>query len=135
MSQAKDLSHQKNRGILQNLISVMVADCRIDPAETRFLEKMCQRMGISREELADVFLNLGMIKEYVPDQPQERIAQLLDMVFMMMVDGHIDDREVDVCKLAAQRFGFDAAVIDTIIESLEQGKEREEIGRLLQASV
>lgn len=135
MNHVKDLSHQKKRGILQNLISVMVADCKIDPAEMQFLEKTRQRMGISREELTEVFLNLGIIQEFIPEEPQERIAQLLDMVFMMMVDGHIDDREVEVCTLTAQRFGFDAAVINTIIESLEQGKEREEISRLLQASV
>ena len=97
--------------------------------------KIRKRMGIGSKELTEIFSNLGTIKEFIPENPQERIDHLLDMIFMMAVDGHIDAREVEVCMHAAERFGFDTSVIHTIVESMEQGKERDQISELLQSFV
>lgn len=52
--------------------------------------------------------------------------QLLDAVFMMVIDGEIDRREMELCQAIAIKLGFPSSVVPklVIIEGIRKGQER-----------
>lgn len=131
---AEPLTPQK-KSALRNVITVMLADCKIEPTEKKFFDDFCRRIGATQEDVKEIFARLAGSQYVVPDDPRECICQLLDMVYMMVSDGHIDHREVEVCIQVAERMGFDSSVIKTIMTFVEKGTEREQIQQYLQDSI
>lgn len=120
------------KSTLRNVIAIMLADGKIEDTEQKYLDDVCRRIGAGREDVEEILSNLSGSRYSVPDNPRERICQLLDMVYMMASDGCVDHREMEVCIQLAECMGFDAAVVKTIVKSVDKGTEREQIQEYLQ---
>ncbi len=119
------------KSAVRNVIGVMLADGKIDPREKAFLKVVCNRVGITRQELADLVRNPAGIEFVRPKDDQERAIQMCDMVFMMLADGEIDRRELEFCMVAAQRLGFHPKVVPEltakIIANIKGGRSQQRV--------
>ena len=122
-----DQATKEKKAAVMNVLAVMFADGKIDETEKKFLGAVCKRVGLSQEELKELLSDPGNIKFTVPESRKERIFQLLDMVFMMMIDGEIDQREMDVCITLATRMGFRPTAVSTIVEAIKKGRNRDQV--------
>ena len=122
---------KEKKTAVANAIAVMTADGKIDNSELKLLAAICARVGLSEKKTKEVLANPGKVKFTVPKTREERVRQLIDMVFMMMVDGKIDRREMDVCMTLASRMGFPSSVIPKmmadLIAAIQRGRSREQV--------
>ncbi len=120
----KTRSRKEKETTVKNAIAVMLADGRIDPNEMELLNMICQRVGLSQKQLKSILQNPEKIEFTPAKNPNDRMQQLIDMVAMMMIDGDIDPREMDVCKTLAARLGFRSSVVTELVEHIVNELEK-----------
>ena len=129
--ESRSKEEQKTAAI--NLLLIMVADREIAPAEKAFFEMACRRIGISEKDLADIRSDVseGKVNFVVPREQKDRVQQLIDMIFMMMVDGKIDQREMDMCTSIGAKLGFNPSgictLVDIIVDAINKGSNEAQI--------
>lgn len=128
-----ELTVEEKQAAIRNVVMVMLADERIDPAELRVLHRVAQRVGMSEAEAEDIMRNPAKIKFVRPRSQKEKVFQLIDMIYMMSADGDIDPREKVVCTRCALLLGLNplliVRMIDAIASGLREKKSREQINR------
>lgn len=113
-----------------NLLAVAAADGHIDDSEMDIIFKIASRHGLTPAELERIVKRPESISFSPPGNDRARVELMMDMVFVMMVDGEIDKREYALCKVMARTLGFKHQVIDAMIISIIEAinkKDRTEI--------
>jgi len=111
----------------------MGSDGEVAPAEKVILDAVCKRVGISQGDIKDLVSDIRKAKVniVVPQDPKERFCQMIDMIFMMMADGKIDQREMDMVIVLGSRLGFNPSSIkdfvDKIVDAINKGNDREQV--------
>jgi len=106
---------------LTNLISLMAIDGHIDDREKAILAFIAQRLGVQADTLKKMIAQPQKAKFVIPKDENQRLTQLVDLVFMMMVDGEVDEREMDYCVTAAVKMGFSPAKVREIVGAIIDG--------------
>lgn len=123
--QKKRLSHVKN------LILIAAADGKIDKSEIKLISTIATRVGLSVEELNSILKNPQKISFSPPSKFDEKIIQLYDMVFLMMIDGEIHKNEVALCQYYATKLGFEREIIEkivlAIINAIKEGQNLDQV--------
>lgn len=88
---------------IQNLIAVAFADGNIDDDEEEFLFDMAEDYGISRGTVKGLLKNADKLEFLVPEDPEDREEQLVNIVFMSMLDGDIHENEYALCLDVAKK--------------------------------
>ena len=114
---------------IMNLMTLAMSDGNIDIREQELLFDIATRWGLSLNEFEEILKNPHKVKFLPPTNNQDRAYQLLDLVFMMMIDGKIREREMDLCKTLAPSLGYPPSVIDKLVkivaDSINQNVERD----------
>ena len=128
MSWFESQSTKEKKSTVKNVIAVMLADGKITSEEEELLAAVCVRVSLSPAELKSILDDPQSVSFTPAKAPKERIMQLLDVVFMMMIDGEIDQREMRFCQAIATQLGFPASAVPklvmAIIEGIKKGRER-----------
>ncbi len=122
---------REKKAAVKNVLAVMAADGQIDKRELAFVALVCKRVGLNPKHLKELISASHKVQFTVPEAMEERVLQLIDMVFMMMADGKIDPREMDLCMTLASRMGFPASVIPDLVKKLvdsdQEGSDRAQV--------
>ena len=74
----------------------------------------------------------------VAKDQKERVRQMIDMIFMMMVDGKIDQREMDICTSIGARLGFNPSgiriLVDKIVDAINKGNSEAQIIKVAEST-
>ena len=124
MSLLESRATKEKKAAVMNAIAVMLADGRIDPSELALLNKICRRVGLNEKKLKKMLSDPGKVKFIVPQNRDERVCQLIDMVFMMMADGKIDQREVRVTERFAGHLGFSPSMVAKLVKGIIDGSQK-----------
>lgn len=124
------------RGHLKNLIEVAYSDGEFDTVEVDYLLSLAGRFNISEAELKSIKDNPESVDYEPPTRDQQRFEHLYQLVNMMMIDGVIHEKEVEICKKYAQRLNLRPEFVDDMVEAIPESREKElptdaVIGRLL----
>ena len=90
----------------RNLVSLTVADGKIEEVERVALSKIAYEQGIPLERLN---LMLQKANEYVyliPQNTHEREKQLEQMIELALVDGEFAPAELELITVVAEKLGF-----------------------------
>lgn len=100
---------------LQQLLKLGISDGNLDEDEYRFIVKIGKKFEKTPEEV-------GAIREAPEDDPKvqdlprkERLKILYDLVFVMVVDGTIDNSEMNICLRTADNLGYDPHIIEDLV--------------------
>lgn len=115
------LDHQKVLNYFQNLYLVAAADKKLTKEETSFLVEIAQQMGITPREAANIMMTRNERKFIIPDNEEERMIQLEDIIVMMIVDKQIHEKEYQLCLAFAKAIGKDRRALDKVILSTIKG--------------
>ena len=131
MGLGRNESSFDNEAALMNVLTVMLADEKITPEEEEFALEMTKSLGLPEERLSYLLKNPQEIGFVIAEAKEERFKQLLDAVQMMIIDGDIDQREMDVCMIIATRLGFLPTIVykfaETFTDRIQQGEDRDQI--------
>jgi len=126
-------STKEKRSAVMNVLKVMSVDGKIEPPEMNFLMAVAKRVGLSEKEMKSILQKPDKVKFVVPKEPSERLAQLMDAVFMMIADGKIDKREMDACMSLATRLEFKPSIVPNlvahIVHAVKEGRNRDQARR------
>jgi uncharacterized tellurite resistance protein B-like protein len=93
-----------------------MADGQFDDIEAEYLLSLAQRFNISENELKKLKENIDQIEYKPPVNDREKFDHLHQLVRMMMMDGEIHDREMEICKVLADRLGLKAELVDDFVK-------------------
>ena len=111
-------STMEKKSALRNAVAVMLADGKVEDKELAMLAVVCKRLGLHPDALKEIMENPQAVDFVVPQSDAEKVAQLVDVIFMMMIDGDIDQREFDLCRGVAVGFGLDPAIVSKLITDI-----------------
>lgn len=112
--------HQIKREHFENLIAIAQADGQFSPEEIDFFSERAAAYGISQQEVDHVIKHANELRFRIPMNQEEREEQLSDAVFISMIDGHLDEREYDLCLQIASLLGFRQKDLDHTIELVKK---------------
>jgi tellurite resistance protein len=114
-----------NLGIYKNLYLVAAADGEISPREAALLQEAADTLGLVQEDIDRVKEAWPDLSLMIPEDEDERRYLLENLVYMMMIDGEIDEQEYEVCAVFARSIGVDETQIEAIIAAYEARKQQQ----------
>jgi uncharacterized membrane protein YebE (DUF533 family) len=116
---------------LLNLGALAKIDGHVDSSEVNFIVSIGIKNGLKPDEVRALLANSHSVKLMLPTNDSDRFDQLYDLVEMMLVDGVIDDSEMDFCIDMAEKLGFKKAVVGVLVRKItmgvKDGHKREDI--------
>jgi uncharacterized tellurite resistance protein B-like protein len=106
------------RSHVKNLLAVALADGRLDLDEWEMLVTISKVMGFSEDEILEIKKNPAGIKFLPPRKYDDKVQQIHDLVAIMTVDGHISEKELQLCKKISLRLDILPNLVDDIIHDI-----------------
>lgn len=106
----------------RNLISLSVADGRIEDTERNSLIRIATAIGIPSDRLEVMLTHAHEYVYLVPQNTKNREEQLQQMIDLALVDGQFSLSERELIKSVAHKLGFTPYEAESIIESYLAGK-------------
>ena len=114
---------------IQNLIAVAFADGVFDEVEKEFLYEVAYEYNVSDEQVEELLARSSELEFVVPEDHDEREEQLINIVFMSMLDGDFHENEYALCMDVATRLGLTKEDLDeavTLTKRLTENAKEEE---------
>ena len=125
----------KTKGIkshINNLVSIAQSDGDFSIAEKRLIFNIGRRHGLKDEKLKKIIKSTDPIKFKVPENDNDRVNMVMDMVEMLLVDGAATEVEIADCISISEKLGFRKAIVGVLVRKVimdmsEGSKTKEEI--------
>lgn len=111
---------KKGKSHLKNLLSVAMADGKLEDSEYQFLLKIAARYQITSNEVDKLKNEIQSKGSFYYERSSTRFEQIYDLVKMMMIDNHINPQELKICKRFSEKMGYHVTIVDELIESIVQ---------------
>lgn len=105
----------------RNLISLSVADGRIEETERVALSKIAYERGIPLDRMNVMLKHATEYIYLIPQNLIDRDKQLKEMIEFANVDGEFAKAEYDLIKMVAEKLGFSKDELDNRIKALTKG--------------
>ncbi|MCB0751739.1 MAG: hypothetical protein KDC52_09710 [Ignavibacteriae bacterium] len=120
---------KSKKSYLKNVYSVALADGQLANEEFELLLNVADKLYLNEEVVQEIIHYAEDVPFINPKHDREKLDQIYDCIFMSLIDGEINDKEIGLCKLIAVKFGFRPNIVDKIMtdifNSIIQGNERE----------
>ncbi len=82
------------------------------------LLKWGEELGIKSDELFGIMAIPGMLSFKMPDKTGDALEQLYDLLFMINMDGVIEDVELSVINIYSKKIGLETYVVNNLLKAL-----------------
>ena len=113
------LSYKKNH--IKNLLALAKSDGHLHEKEEELLYKIGKRYGLKDRQVKLLIDSNEKFKMIVPDNHNDRMNLLYDLVLMVYADDVIDDHEVAFCEDAVRKFGMKKELVRWLLDQFEKG--------------
>ena len=113
------LSFKKNH--LRNLIALAKADGHLHEEEEKMLYKIGEKYGLKDRQIASLIQSEKDVELQVPDNHDQKMDQLFDLVLMVYADGVVEEAEIKFCEDLMVEFGFNTAIVRWLIDNFSKG--------------
>jgi len=103
--------HKQNRSHIQNLVSVALADGKIDENEMAYLEILAQEYSVTSEELQNMIVHPDHYVFTAPMNKEERFTQLKEIIRILISDGKVGLTEINICKKYAVALNYNPSTV------------------------
>jgi len=100
----------------RNLVSLSVADGKIEEVEKRSLTRIATSLGIPGDRLQVMLSHAHEYIYLVPQNTKDREKQLQEMIDIALVDGDFARSERELIKSIAHKLGFTHTEAEAIID-------------------
>ncbi|MTI38995.1 TerB family tellurite resistance protein [Fulvivirga lutimaris] len=114
------LSFKKNH--LKNLISLAKADGHLHPDEEKLIYKIGDKYGLKDRQIASLLRSNKKNDLHIPDNHDEKMDQLYDVIMMVYADGIVEDSEIEFCNDLVDQFGYNQEIVSWLINLFDEGK-------------
>lgn len=123
-------NNQENRrlGQLKNLVMLAAADGHLTDSELAVLLAVASRENITPDQFNRVIDDPDSVNITLPDDEDNKLAYLRDMVALMMIDGELEEQEMAICKIYAMALGYRSSIVDGMIAGVIDSLDAEAAG-------
>ncbi|MFT6336385.1 MAG: uncharacterized membrane protein YebE (DUF533 family), partial [Halioglobus sp.] len=104
----------KKENIVSTVALMSKADGKIHENELIYLLKLGLSLGLSDEKVRDI-INRDEKFIFVPSSEQDRVTILYYLIFLIKVDGIVDEKEEDLLHHFGLKLGFNPLLISNVI--------------------
>lgn len=108
----------ENKSYLKQLFCIALADTHMDQREEAYLMLPARKMGLSDADLDNIKKAPESVEVVIPDNYYLRFRMIFDFVWIMMIDGDVDPREIIVCKQMVHQLDFGPDIVDDLVDHI-----------------
>ncbi len=113
------LSYKKNH--IRNLLALAKIDGHMHEKEVELLFKIGKRYGLKDRQVQDLLDTDEVFTLNVPDNHNDRMNLLYDLILMVFADEVVDPHEVKFCEDAVEEFGMRRGLVTWLLGVFEKG--------------
>ena len=113
------LSYKKNH--IRNLLALANADGHMHEKEETLLYKIGKRYGLKERQIKELVESNEQYELLVPDNHNDKMNLLYDLVLMVYADDVVDQSEIEFCEDAVKRFGMKKSLVKWLLSEFERG--------------
>lgn len=113
------LSYKKNH--IKNLLALAKADGHMHEKETALLFKIGHGYGLKDWQIQNLVDSTDRYELNIPDNYNDRMNLLYDLILMVFADEVIEKREIAFCEDVAKRFGMKKDLVKWLVEIFDRG--------------
>ena len=113
------LSYKKNH--IKNLLALAKVDGSVHPKEEALLYKIGKRYGLKDRQVKLLLEDDEKYSLNVPDNHNDRMNLLYDLILMVYADNVVDKHEVEFCEEAVKQFGMKKGLVKWLLGEFERG--------------
>jgi uncharacterized membrane protein YebE (DUF533 family) len=113
------LSYKKNH--IKNLLALAKADGEMHPKEEALLYKIAKRYGLKDRQVRQLLEADEKFKMNVPDNHNDKMNLLYDLILMVYADDVVDQHEIEFCEEAVELFGMKKELVSWLLEEFDRG--------------
>ena len=125
----KEKERTRHLGMFQNLYLVAAADGEIGQSEERLLYQVAENLGLGQRDVESIVRKYPDLDLIIPEEEEERYYSLKNLIFMMVADGKIKEKEFALCLLFAEKIGMGRDEVEAILDEYEEGQQLREADR------
>jgi uncharacterized membrane protein YebE (DUF533 family) len=110
------LSYKKNH--LKNLLALAKADGSIHEKEIELLHKIGNRFGLKERQIQNLIESNEQYEINVPDNHNDKMNLLYDLISMVYADDVVDKHEVAFCEDTVEKLGLKKEVVRWLIDDV-----------------
>lgn len=121
---------KKDRCHFRNMVMIARADGAISANEKTLLDKIGAKLNLTPEQIHEIAKNAKSFNTTAPYGREERFEQMINLVQMAQVDGHISDDEMNTLERVAVGIGYrnlDEVDVESILALISRGESTEGI--------
>jgi uncharacterized tellurite resistance protein B-like protein len=113
------LSYKKNH--IKNLLALAKADDHMHEKEIALLFKIGHGYGLKDWQIQNLVDSTEKYELNIPDNYNDRMNLLYDLILMVFADEVIEKREIAFCEDVAKRFGMKKDLVIWLVQIFEKG--------------
>jgi uncharacterized membrane protein YebE (DUF533 family) len=113
------LSYKKNH--IKNLLALANADGHMHPKEEALLYKIAKRYGLKDRQVKALAETKEKFEINVPDNHNDKMNLLYDLVLMVYADEVVDKHEVEFCEQVVKSFGMKKELVGWLLGEFDRG--------------
>ena len=113
------LSYKKNH--IRNLLALAKIDGHMHEKEIELLFKIGSRYGLKSRQVQELIDSDEHYEMNIPDNFNDRMNLLYDLVLMVHADEVINPHEVQFCEDAALQFGLKKEIVPWLLDRFAKG--------------
>jgi uncharacterized tellurite resistance protein B-like protein len=121
----------RGKGHFKNLVMVARMDGEIDEAEQHLLNRMADRLSLTKEQISEVMEDAATYATAPPVSREERYERFIQLIQMCIIDGALNKREEQLVRKFGLTLGMTEEKVNLhfpiILKKLTDGHSREEV--------
>ncbi|RAW01450.1 tellurite resistance TerB family protein [Pseudochryseolinea flava] len=113
------LSYKKNH--IRNLLALAKVDGHMHEKEEKLLYRIGKRYGLKDRQVKLLIDSDEKYEVIVPDNHNDKMNLLYDLVLMVYADDVVDDHEIEFCEEAVKQFGMKKGLVNWLLSEFERG--------------
>lgn len=113
------LSYKKNH--LKNLLALAKVDGTVHEKERKLLFKIGKRYGLKERQVTEILESGEKFKVNVPDNHNDKMNLLYDLLLMIYADEVVDKNEVEFFEEAVKKFGMKKEMVKWLFGFFKKG--------------
>src|SRR5882762_8089450 len=110
------LSYKKNH--IKNLLALAKADGVVHAKEQKMLFKIGNRYGLKDRQVKELIESKERFTVNVPDNFQDQMNVLYDLMLMVWADGVVEKKEIAFCEALVKKFGMKKDVVQWLLQEV-----------------
>jgi len=113
------LSYKKNH--IKSLLALAKVDGHMHKKEEALLYKIAKRYGLKDRQIRQLIEADEKYSIVVPDNHNDKMNLLYDLVLMVYADDVVDEHEIEFCEEAVKQFGMKKGLVKWLLSEFEKG--------------